>query len=133
MRKNVKLDPILAVKDLNASASWYETLLAVRDIHGGNHFKILVDESHEVILCLHPWEKDRHPTMMDPAISPGNGLILYFRVNDLNAIRANAGKLDVPIVEEIHLNQNSNQLEFALRDPDGYYVIVTEAHDYGGL
>jgi hypothetical protein len=57
--------------------------------------------------------------------SPGNGLLLFFRVDDyemaLNRARALVGRFD----EEPHVNPNTQTLEFSLRDPDGYYVTIS--------
>jgi predicted enzyme related to lactoylglutathione lyase len=127
-----KLDPIIAVKDIEASSRWYKSVFNWRSLHGGGHFDTLIAENDEIVLCLHPWGKDEHPTMMDPGITPGNGLILYFRTENMRIIRQNAEKLGCVIEEDIHFNPNSTKMEFSLRDPDGYYVTVTEFHQYAG-
>lgn len=36
------------------------------------------------------------------------------------------------VEEDIHLNPNSTKKEFSLRDPDGYYLTITEFHTYEG-
>lgn len=129
----IKADPIIAVKDVEASSGWYQALLGCKRIHGGEgRFAVLTNEHGSVLLCLHKWGEDQHPTMMDKNITPGNGLILYFRTNDLEKIRENAGKLEAGIEEDIHLNSNSKKEEFSLRDLDGYYVTITRYHEYEG-
>ena len=70
--------------------------------------------------------------MTNPSITPGNGLILYFRTENMNVIRQNVEKISGFIVEDIHLNPNSTKKEFSLRDPDGYYLTITEFHKYEG-
>jgi len=70
--------------------------------------------------------------MTNPGITPGNGLILYFRTENMNVIRQNVEKIGGFIVEDIHLNPNSRKKEFSLRDPDGYYLTITEFHKYEG-
>ena len=127
-----KLDPIIAVKDVEASSKWYQLLFGCRSMHGGKEFDILVDENDEVLICLHKWGAHEHPTMMNSGITPGNGLILYFRTDNMNAIRKNVEKTGSTVEEEIHLNQNSGKMEFSLRDPDGYYLTITEYHKYEG-
>ena len=72
------------------------------------------------------------PTMTNPNIMPGNGLILYFRTENMHIIRQNVKKLGYAIEEDIHLNPNSTKMEFSLRDPDGYYLTITEFHKYDG-
>jgi predicted enzyme related to lactoylglutathione lyase len=127
-----KLDPIIAVKDIEASSAWYQSVFGWRSLHGGKGFDVLVSENDEIILCLHQWEEDEHPTMVDPTITPGNGLILYFRTENMDAIRQNVEKMGCAIEEDIHLNPNSTKREFSLRDPDGYYITITEFHKYDG-
>lgn len=128
----MKMDPIIAVKDVEASSKWYQSVLGCKSMHGGKVFDILVSEDNEVIICLHQWGEHEHPTMENPAITPGNGLILYLRTENMEQIRENVKKLGYPIEEDIHLNSNSTKREFALRDPDGYYLIITEFHKYEG-
>jgi len=127
-----KLDPILAVKDVEASSKWYQSLFGCRSMHGGKVFDILVSENDEILLCLHQWGEHAHPTMTNPTITPGNGLILYFRTENIHIIRQNADKTGSLIEEDIHLNTNSTKKEFSLRDPDGYYLTITEFHEYEG-
>ena len=74
---------------------------------------------------------DDHPTMTDPSITPGNGLMLYFRTNNLDKIYKRAKNSGCRIEEDIHLNPRPNKKEFALRDPDGYFLTVSEYHEYG--
>jgi predicted enzyme related to lactoylglutathione lyase len=127
-----KIDPILAVKDVEASSKWYQSIFGWRSMHGGKEFDILVSEKDEILLCLHKWGEHGHPTMIDPDITPGNGLILYFRTENMNTVRQNVKKIGGLVEEDIHLNPNSTKMEFSLRDPDGYYLTITEFHRYEG-
>ena len=127
-----KIDPIIAVKDVEASSKWYQSVFGCRSMHGGKEFDILVSENDEVLLCLHKWGAHAHPTMKDPGISPENGQILYFRTENMKAIRENVKKTGCSVEEDIHLNTNSTKMEFSLRDPDGYYLTITEFHKYEG-
>ena len=127
-----KMDPIIAVKDVDASSIWYQSVFGFKNTHGGDTFVVLVSENDEIIICLHKWGEHGHPSMTNPNITPGNGLILYFRTENMNAIRQNVEKKGYPVEEEIHLNPNSKKMEFSLRDPDGYYLTITEFHRYEG-
>jgi hypothetical protein len=127
-----KIDPIIAVKDVEASSKWYQSVFDCRSMHGGKEFDILVSENDEILICLHQWGKDEHPTMTNPNIIPGNGLILYMRTENMNLIRQKAEKIGCSIEEDIHLNPNSRKKEFSIRDPDGYYLTITEFHRYEG-
>lgn len=88
----IKTDPSIAVKDIEHSSKWYRLLFGWRNIHGGNKFDQLVAENDEVLLGLHKCGEGEHPTMINQNLTPGKGLILYFRTNDINLIRENAGK-----------------------------------------
>jgi catechol 2,3-dioxygenase-like lactoylglutathione lyase family enzyme len=127
-----KIDPIIAVKDVAASSNWYEAIFGCRRTHGGDEFAVLVSERNEVLICLHQWGRHEHPTMANPDITPGNGLILYFKTDNMNDIRQNVAEANWPVEEDIHLNTNSNKTEFSFRDPDGYYWIITQFHNYEG-
>lgn len=127
-----QIDPIIAVKDVNASSKWYEAVFGYTRKHGGDEFAVLVDENDEIMLCLHKWGAHEHPTMVNPNVTPGNGLILYFRTDKMEEIRENVEKMKYPIAEEIQVNPNSTKREFSLRDPDGYYLTITEFHKYNG-
>jgi catechol 2,3-dioxygenase-like lactoylglutathione lyase family enzyme len=127
-----RLDPIIAVKDVEASANWYHNIFGFRNAHGGNTFAVLVSDDDEITLCLHKWAEHGHPTMTNPDISPGNGLLLYFRTENLDNIYQNVLQLGCAIEEDIHLNSNSLKKEFSFRDSDGYFLTVTEFHKYEG-
>lgn len=127
-----KIDPIIAVKDVEASSKWYQSVFDCKRTHGGNDFAVLVSENDEILICLHKWGEHQHPTMTYPNIVPGNGLILYFRTENMNIIRQNVEKTGTQVEEDIHLNPNSTKMEFSLRDPDGYYLTIAEFHKYKG-
>jgi len=127
-----ELDPIIAVKDVQASAEWYQQLFGFNNAHGGPDFAVLKSENDDIILCLHKWAAHNHPSLTDPNIASGNGLLLYFRIDNLKNIFQKALNANCKIEEEIHLNPNSLREEFSIRDPDGYFLTVTEFHKYEG-
>ena len=90
-----KIDPIIAVNDVNVSAEWYQSVFGCKRTHGGDDFAVLEDENEEILVCLHKWAEHDHPTMMNPNITPGNGLILYYKMDDLEGILQNV-KSDEP-------------------------------------
>jgi len=57
--------------------------------------------------------------------SPGNGLLLFFRVDDFDEALKRARALVARFEEEPHVNPNTGTMEFSLRDPDGYYVTIS--------
>jgi hypothetical protein len=56
---------------------------------------------------------------------PGNGLLLFFRVDDFYMALPRARSLVVRFEEEPHVNPNTGTAEFSLRDLDGYYVTIS--------
>jgi catechol 2,3-dioxygenase-like lactoylglutathione lyase family enzyme len=57
--------------------------------------------------------------------TPGNGLLLFFRVDDFELALQRARALVARLEEEPHVNPNTQTKEFSLRDPDGYYVTIS--------
>ena len=58
---------------------------------GHDHFGQILDSDGTVLLCLHSWGAHEHPTLMSPdAATPGNGLLLFFRVDDFDMALARA-------------------------------------------
>jgi len=121
----VRTETIIAVKNVSESSEFYRNLLDCQSEHGGETFEILTNED-AVVLCLHKWGEHEHPTMLNPEKEIGNGLILFFRVDDLNKIFDKAKKLNVPFEKEIHYNENSLKNQFIIRDLDSYYLIISE-------
>ncbi len=79
-----------------------------------------------VLLCLHQWGAHGHPLLMSPdEASPGNGLLLFFRVDDYETALKSARALVDRFEEEPHVNPSIQTREFSLHDPDGYYVTIS--------
>ncbi len=79
-----------------------------------------------MLLCLHAWGAHEHPSLTSPErAAPGNGLLLFFRVADVDAALGRARALVPALDEEPHINPNTGTTEFSLRDPDGYYVTLS--------
>jgi len=128
----MKPDPILGVKDVLETSSWYQTIFDCKSMHGGDEFEVLVTKENDIFICLHKWGAHEHPTMKDPNITPGNGLILYFRIANMEVVRQNLKNMDYPVEEEIQLNPNSGKREFSVIDPNGYYLTISEFHKFRG-
>jgi hypothetical protein len=63
---------------------------------------------------------------MSPEVAqPGNGLLLFFRVDGFDMAFQRARGLVSRLEEEPHLNPATGTREFAVRDPDGYCVMVS--------
>lgn len=117
---------IIGVADVARSFRWYQSLFGQPQTQPEHdHFGQLVDADGTVLLCLHQWGAHDHPSLATPdRAEPGNGLLLFFRVDDLDEALPRARALVGKLEEEPHLNPNTGTREFTLRDPDGYYVMI---------
>ncbi|MFN7979316.1 MAG: hypothetical protein U0P30_14360 [Vicinamibacterales bacterium] len=78
-----------------------------------------------VLVCLHAWGAHEHPPLTSAEVAaPGNGLLLFFRVDDYDGALSRARASGATLAEEPHRNPNTGTLEFSLRDSDGYYVTI---------
>ena len=91
-----------------------------------DYFGQILDSDGTVLLCLHEWGAHEHPTLTSPDhVQPGNGLLIFFRVDDFDKALTRARALVARLEEEPNMSPNTGTREFALRDPDGYYVMVS--------
>ena len=118
---------IIGVADVARSFKWYQSLLGLPETAPAHdYFGQIVDTDGTVLLCLHAWGAHEHPSLTSPErAEPGNGLLLFFRVDDFDAALPRARTLVSRLDEEPHLNPNTRTSEFSLRDPDGYYVTIS--------
>ena len=111
---------IIGVSDVPTSFKWYQSLFGqpeTRTAH--SYFGQILDSDGTVLLCLHEWGVEDHPTITSPdAATPGNGLLLFFRVDDFDAALVRARAAGTPLEEEPHVNPNTRTMEFSLRDPE---------------
>lgn len=118
---------IIGVNDVASSFRWYQSLFGqpeTRPAH--DDFGQIVDEDGTVLLCLHQWGAHDHPPLTSPEVAtPGNGLLMFFRVDDFDVALERARKLVARLEEEPHVNPSTGTKEFSLRDPDGYYVSIS--------
>ncbi|HTJ18002.1 MAG TPA: VOC family protein [Steroidobacteraceae bacterium] len=118
---------IIGVADVPASVTWYQTLFGQPlSPPAHDYFGQIVDTDGTVLLCLHGWGVEDHPPLMSPDNgTPGNGLLLFFLVDDFDLALQRARTLVPKLAEEPTLNPNTQALEFSLRDLDGYYVTIS--------
>jgi catechol 2,3-dioxygenase-like lactoylglutathione lyase family enzyme len=122
--------PLIAVTDVEASSHWYQRLLGCRSTHGAPEYERLVSNG-TLILQLHSWDVEHdHGPIGDPDAKPyGNGVLLWFEIDDFDAAIARAVEMKAEIVKKRHRNPPSgeggpNHWEYWLRDPDGYTVVL---------
>ncbi|HEY2782400.1 MAG TPA: VOC family protein [Steroidobacteraceae bacterium] len=118
---------IIGVRDVAGSFRWYQSLLGLPETAPAHdYWGQILDSDGTVLLCLHEWGSHEHPTLMSPSDArPGNGLLLFFRVDDFDLALQRARTLVARLEEEPQVNPNTGTKEFAVHDPDGYYVMVS--------
>ena len=121
--------------DVEASSLWYQRLLGCKSNHGGPTYEQLVSNG-KLILQLHSFKSDhQHGPIGNPDQRPyGNGVLLWFEVDDFEAVMQRASEMRVEQVLPKHRNPpdgngGPNHWECWIRDPDGYTVVV--ASPYG--
>jgi catechol 2,3-dioxygenase-like lactoylglutathione lyase family enzyme len=130
--------PLIVVTDVEASSRWYQRLLGCRSAHGGPEYERLVD-GDRLILQLHAFDIDHHHgPIADAADRPyGNGVLLWFEIDDFDAAMDRVAELQARIVLPRHRNPPSgeggpNHWEIWLRDPDGYTVVLASPDGSAG-
>jgi catechol 2,3-dioxygenase-like lactoylglutathione lyase family enzyme len=132
----MRAQPLICCNDVEANSRWYQQLLGLRSNHGGPNYEQLVRDG-ELILQLHSFAVEHHHGAIgDSGDRPyGNGVLLWFEVEDFDAVAARAAEMRVEVVLPRHRNPpdnpdgGPNHWEIWLRDPDGYTVVV--ASPYG--
>src|SRR5262249_1977575 len=118
---------IIGVSNVSASYKWYQTLFGQEESRPSHdYFGQIRDTDGTVLLCLHAWGAHEHPTLTSADLAaPGNGLILFFRVDDFEATLLRARTLVKQLAEDPNENPATGTMEFSLIDPDGYYVMIS--------
>jgi catechol 2,3-dioxygenase-like lactoylglutathione lyase family enzyme len=121
---------LICVHDVEASSRWYQRLLGCQSAHGGSEYERLESQGR-LVLQLHRWEvKHHHGAIGDPNRKPyGNGVLLWFEIEDFDAALARVEGLKAEIVLPRHRNPpegggGPNHWEIWLRDPEGYTVVL---------
>lgn len=119
---------ITGVADVAKSYNWYQHLFGqTASAPAHDYFGQILDDDGTVLLCLHRWGDHEHPSLTSAESAvPGNGLLLFFRVDDIAATLNRARKLVTALESEPQLNPATGTNEFTLRDPDGYYVMISD-------
>lgn len=130
--------PLLCVHDVEAVSRWYQQLLGCHSAHGGPEYERLECDGR-LILQLHRWAVDHHHGPIgDPAVKPyGNGVLLWFEVDDFDAAVARAEAMQVEVVLPRHRNPpegggGPNHWELWMRDPEGYTVVLASPDGSAG-
>jgi catechol 2,3-dioxygenase-like lactoylglutathione lyase family enzyme len=123
----VRPQPLIAVRDVEASSAWYQQLLGAKSGHGGREYERLTLDG-ELVLQLHHWDAHEHPHLGRPELPRGNGVLLWFLTRAFDAAVERARGLGAEILQEPLVNPNARHRECWLRDPDGYVVVLASPH-----
>ena len=118
-------EPMIAVRDVPASAAWYRKLLDCTNDHGRPDFDRVIKDDR-VLLMLHQTQAAEHGLTKPVPGATGSGFLLWIYVDDLDEVYERAKKLKAPIVVEPHTNPQAGWREFTVRDPDGYHLAFAE-------
>lgn len=131
IRVPMRPQPLIAVTDVAASSRWYQTLLGCVSDHGGKEYERLNSPSGTLIMQLHHFAVEHHHGPIgDVHDKPyGNGVLLWFEVDDFDQAAARAAQLNAPVVMPRHRNPpdgngGPNHWELWIKDPDGYTVVI---------
>jgi catechol 2,3-dioxygenase-like lactoylglutathione lyase family enzyme len=124
-RRGERTWTIIGVADVPQSFKWYQSLLGLPETAPAHeYFGQIVDSDGTVSLCLHAWGAHEHPSLTSPHHA-GNGLLLFFRVDNFDVALPKERALASRLEEEPQVNPSTGTTEFSLRDPDGYYVTIS--------
>ncbi|MGF1567497.1 MAG: VOC family protein [Nodosilinea sp.] len=116
--------PLITVRDVQASSLWYQAVLGCQSGHGGSEYERLVFDDR-LIMQLHHWDAHDHPHLGNPAAKPyGNGAVLWFRTDHFDDALSRIQAQGAEVLEGPLVNSNANHREIWLRDPDGYVVVL---------
>ncbi len=74
---------VIGVADVTRSFNWYRSLFGQPEsAPAHDYFGQILDSDGTVLICLHSWGAHDHPSLSSPErAEPGNGLLLFFRVD----------------------------------------------------
>ena len=134
----MRAQPLIAVTDVAASSLWYQRLLGCRGNHGGSEYEQLVSGG-QLVLQLHSFDAQHpHAPIGNRDDRPyGNGVLLWFEVDDFDSVVERAAAMGVEIVMPRHRNPpdgngGPNHWECWMRDPDGYVIVVASPYGTAG-
>lgn len=121
---------MIAVADVAQTSRWYQQVLGATSGHGGAEYEqLLVDGV--MILQLHRLDVGHHHGAIgDPELPLGNGVAVWFEVDDFDAAVRRIHDSAAEVVTDVHLNPNAGHREIWIRDLDGYLVVLAEAHHH---
>ena len=111
---------IIGVADVAGSFKWYQSLFGLPETAPAHtYFGQVLDPDGTVLICLHEWGAHDHPSLMSPEhATPGNGLLLFFGVDDFDSALQRARTLVTALEEELYQTRTRSDqdlLNFPIR------------------
>lgn len=106
---------IIGVGDVAGSLTWHPSLLGLPETAPAHDYcGQILDLDGTVLPCLHAWGAHEHPFLTSPdRAQPGNGRLLFFRVDDFDMALSRARALVTRLEEEPQVNPNTGTREFS--------------------
>lgn len=121
---------LITVRDVRRSADWYQSHLGLSSGHGGDEYEQLIADNR-LILQLHNMEPDEnHEALLESGETPGRGVLLWFAVDDFDAVVKRLERLQASLDKAPFFNPYARQWEVWLRDPDGYRIVLSGPSGY---
>jgi catechol 2,3-dioxygenase-like lactoylglutathione lyase family enzyme len=127
---SIQAQPLIAVRSVRASSRWYARLLGADALPEHPHRDLYerISSRGRLLLQLHAWDREGHPNLVDADGAPaGHGVVLWFQVDDFDAVVARCRELEATIIDGPLVNPAPSHREIWLRDPDDYVVVIASA------
>ncbi len=119
--------PMLFVRDVVATSTWYQNFLGLTSGHGGAEFEMLMAGDVSV-LQLHVIADDHHEHSVALEEPLGHGVVVVLYVDDAKVRFAHARELGLNILSDLVFNEQANMDEFTVRDPNGFSLMICKSY-----
>src|SRR5258706_2887489 len=101
---------IIGVDDVPRSFKWYQALFGQPETAPAHdYFGQILDSDGTVLLCLHKWGAHVHPSLTSLYYAkPGNGLLLFFRIDNFDVGLPRARALVSRLEGTSHVNPSTD-------------------------
>lgn len=121
---SIRPQPLLSVRDVPLASRWYQRVLGATSGHGGDEYEQLLVDG-QMVLQLHRHDEGHHHGPLGaPGLPAGNGVAIWFEVDDFDRAVHRSRAAGAVVVTDVHVNPNAGHRELWLRDPDGYLVVL---------
>jgi len=133
----MKLCPMIEVADVEKASTWYQQVIGLTSGHGGADYEMLfagTPHQSPMLLQLHRQDTEEHGFSHGDG-PVGAGVSLWVEVADLETLNVVVGRAraaSTPVASEPAWNPLAHHHEAAMRDLDGYVVMVCTPFQHDG-